>query len=148
MRECKYLWATMQIFPLNSGLLQDTCKQFHLFSQQWYKSFNYNMLFIVYRILTFILILILFLGYFPACYIEPQGLTPFKKISEYIIIVILGLSIYNLYRYRAQFESRILNFIISAILMTIISEIFFTSYISVYGIENFIGHIFKIVAFI
>jgi len=111
------------------------------------KSFNYNMLFIVYSILTFILILILFLGYFPACYIEPQGLTPFKKISEYIIIVILGLSIYNLYRYRAQFVSRILNFIISAILMTIISEIFFTSYISVYGIENFIGHIFKIVAF-
>jgi len=111
------------------------------------KHFNYSTLFFLYSVVTFILILIIFLEYLPTCYIESQGLTPFKRISEYIIIVILGLSIYYLYRFRDQFASRILKFIISAIIMTIISEIFFTSYISVYGIENFFGHIFKIVAF-
>jgi len=111
------------------------------------KNIKYNTLYIAYSIITFILILIIFLGFFPTCYNASQGLTPFKIISEYIIIGILALSIYNLYRYRNQFESRILNFLISAILMTIVSELFFTSYISVYGIENFIGHIFKIIAF-
>jgi signal transduction histidine kinase len=111
------------------------------------KHFNYSTLFFLYSVVTFILILIIFLGYFPTCYSASQGLTPFKIISEYVIIGILSVSIYNLYRFRDQFASRILKFIISAIIMTIISELFFTSYISVYGIQNFIGHIFKIVAF-
>ena len=111
------------------------------------KKFKYATLFVAYSVITSVLILIIFLGYFPTCYIESQGLTPFKIISEYVIIVILILSIYNLYHNRRQFELRILKFIIAAIIITIVSELFFTIYISVYGISNFIGHIFKIIAF-
>ena len=111
------------------------------------KKIKYATLFIAYSVLTFVLIVIIFLKFFPTCYIESQGLTPFKIISEYIIIAILGLSIYNLHRNQDQFESKILKFLIGAIIITILSELFFTFYISVYGISNFIGHIFKIIAF-
>ncbi|TFG16743.1 MAG: hypothetical protein EU533_08770, partial [Promethearchaeota archaeon] len=111
------------------------------------KKIKYATLFIAYSVITFMLIAIIFLKYFPTCYIESQGLTPFKIISEYIIIAVLGLSIYNLYRNQEPFQSRILNFIIIAIVITILSELFFTFYISVYGISNYIGHVFKIIAF-
>jgi hypothetical protein len=47
---------------------------------------------------------ILVLGWFPVCYIEGSGLTPFKKASEYIISLILLAAIILLWRKRREFE--------------------------------------------
>ena len=95
-------------------------------------------------------LLILFIFYFqtfPECYIEGVGLTLFKKISEYIISSFLLAAAYFLYRKRERFDKNVFQLLILSILVTIISELCFTFYISVYGLFNLIGHFMKIISF-
>ena len=84
---------------------------------------------------------------FPDCFIEGQGLTFFKKISEYIISLILITAIILLIRRRKEFEYNVFQLLIWSILTTIASELAFTFYVSVYGLFNLIGHLLKIVSF-
>jgi PAS domain S-box-containing protein len=84
---------------------------------------------------------------FPACYIEGSGLTPFKKISEYVICLILLASVELLLRHRGEFEPGVLHLLIWSIFLTIGSELAFTFYVQVYGLSNLIGHYLKILSF-
>ncbi len=84
---------------------------------------------------------------FPNCFIEETGLTPFKKISEYIIAFILVGSIIYLVQMRDAFEDNVFKLMVASILLTIGAELAFTFYISVYGFSNLMGHYFKIVSF-
>jgi len=112
------------------------------------KRLNVHITFIVYTIITLMMFfLIFYLKIFPDCYVEGKGLTHFKVVSEYIISLILIGSILVLYGFRNRFEENIFNLVIASIAVTIGSELAFTFYISVYGISNFIGHIFKIISF-
>ena len=86
----------------------------------------------------------IFTGYFPDCYIN--GLTPFKIISEYIIIVILLVVIVWLTNRKKLFAERVFKMVMGAMVFSILAEMTFTSYISVYGFANFLGHILKIIA--
>jgi len=81
---------------------------------------------------------------FPICFIDGVGLTPFKKISEYVISSILLFSIYLLYKNRQHFDEKIFLLIVWSIIFTIGSELLFTFYISHYGLSNLVGHFFKI----
>lgn len=83
---------------------------------------------------------------FPACYLEESGLTRFKIISEYIIILILLLSMYSFYSLRKVVGYRLLGFIYLSIILSIASEFFFTKYLSVYSFANALGHIFKVLS--
>jgi two-component system sensor histidine kinase/response regulator len=74
-------------------------------------------------------------------------LTPFKKISEYIISLILLASIALLLKNREGFDRGVLNLLILSIIFTIGAEVAFTLYTDVYGLLNIIGHLLKIVAF-
>lgn len=91
--------------------------------------------------------LIIMNGYFPVSYIEGQGLTDFKIYSEYVICLILCLALLNLYRYRMQLQEDLFPFLAASILMTICAELAFTSYLSVYGPANLLGHLFKLFSF-
>ena len=84
---------------------------------------------------------------FPDCFVEGSGLTAFKKISEYVISVILLGSIVILHRRRECLQDSIFQLIVVSIVLTIFSEIAFTFYVSVYGASNLVGHLFKIVSF-
>jgi signal transduction histidine kinase len=84
---------------------------------------------------------------FPDCYIEGVGLTPFKKISEYIISLILLASIALLLKNHEGFDRGVLSLLILSIIFTIGAELAFTLYVDVYGLLNIIGHLLKIVAF-
>ncbi len=95
---------------------------------------------------TGLLTLSIFGGYFPDCFVEGTGLTPFKKISEYIISAILLTSLMALYRKRDAFDADVFRLLAASIFLTIVSELMFTFYISVYGISNLIGHYFKILS--
>ncbi|MHC4759344.1 MAG: MASE3 domain-containing protein, partial [Planctomycetota bacterium] len=86
-------------------------------------------------------------NFFPICFIEGSGLTPFKKISEYIIIFLLTASIVILFKRRHRFEKGLLKFLIASIAVTIVSEFAFTLYMDVTGFFNFIGHYLKIISF-
>jgi signal transduction histidine kinase len=96
---------------------------------------------------TLLFLSIFYWKIFPLCYVEGVGLTPFKKISEYIICGVLAGGLAFLWRRRAEFDGNVLRLIVWSIILTIGSELAFTFYVSVYGLANFIGHILKILSF-
>jgi diguanylate cyclase (GGDEF)-like protein/PAS domain S-box-containing protein len=112
------------------------------------KKIKFNLVLLGYIITVSLLFLSIFYWkIFPSCFIEGSGLTPFKKNSEYIISLILAASLFFLLRRKEKFDSKILQWLVISILLTIASELAFTFYISVYGLSNLIGHIFKIISF-
>ena len=84
---------------------------------------------------------------FPTCYIEGVGLTAFKKISEYIIAAILLIGLAGLTRRRRHFDDTVFRLLAASMVLTIVAELMFTFYISVYGISNLVGHYFKLGSF-
>lgn len=86
-------------------------------------------------------------GYAPDAYIDGYGLTLFKISMEYIIIGILIFALYQFYKNREQIGEKTTLLLIVSIIFTIFSELSFTFYISVFGISNLVGHIFKLFAF-
>lgn len=97
---------------------------------------------------VFLLAAILYRRIFPDCFIEGEGLTQFKIVSEYIIALILVGSIGLLFQNRGDFDPGVFRLLIGAVSLAILSEIAFTSYVSVYGFSNFWGHIFKVASFV
>lgn len=96
---------------------------------------------------TSLLLAIIYSGNFPDCFIEGKGLTTFKIGSEYLISVILLVSLYLLYRKREVFNRRVYLLLLLSISCTVLSEISFTAYVSVYGFANMVGHFAKLSAF-
>ena len=88
-----------------------------------------------------------FWGGFPAAYVTPTGLTPFKVVSEYVVSAILLGAIGLLWRSRGSFSSGFVGLMTAAIAATIASEMAFTLYTDVYGIANMIGHLLKVAAY-
>ena len=120
---------------------------FSIFINKKYK-INYNIVFTIYLLITTSVILsVFYFKIFPVCFIAGQGQTDFKIISEYIICVILFLSILILIKKRESIDENIFKFIIISLIFTIISEFCFTLYTDNYGVTNVLGHIFKIVSF-
>ncbi len=95
-------------------------------------------------VVTALLLASIAAGIFPDCYVN--GLTPFKKISEYIISAIFVVSAFRLRKEARAFSARIHTLIQLSIGFTILAELTFTFYVDVYGLSNFLGHIFKILA--
>lgn len=107
-----------------------------------------HYVFLVYGIGTTLLLLSIFYWeIFPICFDEGVGLTPFKKVSEYIISFIFLLSIFLLYKNQKKFDKNVFQWIVWSIVLTIASELFFTLYIHAYGLSNLIGHYLKILSF-
>ena len=107
-----------------------------------------SLLFFSYTLALLLLLLSIFYwNIFPLCFVEGVGLTPFKKISEYIISLILLASIALLLKNRSEFDRDVLKWVVWSILVTIASELAFTFYVDAYGFFNLLGHFFKIVSF-
>jgi len=86
--------------------------------------------------------------YFPECFNAETGLTTFKIGSEYGVMVVLGGSLVLTYKKRNLIDPNVARFLSGAILLTIVSEFFFTIYSSPFGPANMIGHIFKVASFV
>jgi signal transduction histidine kinase len=95
----------------------------------------------------FLLLTIFVWRIFPDCFIEDQGITSFKKISEYIISLILLTSIALLYTKRKEFAPNVFTLLVASIIIKVCSELAFTIYESVFGLANLIGHFLKIISF-
>lgn len=94
-----------------------------------------------------LLLAMVYSGNFPDCFIEGKGLTTFKIGSEYVISAILLASLYLFYGKKKYFNDKVFFLTISSIACTILSEISFTAYVSVYGFANLVGHFAKLAAF-
>ena len=85
-----------------------------------------------------------FAGYFPDSFVEGEGLTTFKIVSEYVISAILVAAGIILWEKRTYLEKNILSLLLLAVSFNILSEMSLTLYVDVYGFFNFLGHIFKL----
>jgi signal transduction histidine kinase len=79
--------------------------------------------------------------------VEGVGLTAFKKVSEYVICLILLAALVALYRHRRRFDRMVQRLLVASIVTTIAAELAFTFYVGVYDLSNVVGHLFKIVSF-
>ncbi len=84
---------------------------------------------------------------FPDCFIEGVGLTTFKIYSEYAICLILLSAIGLLVKNSKAFDGNVLILIVASIATAIAQELALTTYLSVYGPSNMIGHLLKIISF-
>jgi PAS domain S-box-containing protein len=112
------------------------------------RKFRPSIVISVYFLLTsFILASIFYWQNFPEAFTQGVGLTSFKILSEYLISLVLLLSIGLLLRNKKEFSKNVMNFLIVSLSLTIVSEMSFTLYTDPYGITNMLGHILKVVAF-
>ena len=110
--------------------------------------FNYLLPFFLYVVVFILLVLSIFIwDIFPACFIEGQGQTSFKIISEYIIISLLVVNIFLFASNKQLFDQNIYQLLIWSFVLTILSEFLFTLYVSNYDLANLFGHYFKILSF-
>ena len=84
---------------------------------------------------------------FPDCFVEGVGLTPFKKVSEYIVSVCFVGAIIGVLKKRHEFEKAVLRLIILSLVISIASELAFTMYKHAYAFWNMVGHILKVLSF-
>ncbi len=104
--------------------------------------------FIIYSVVTALLLLSVFtFRIFPACFVEGEGLTAFKQVSEYIISLILLLAIGMFVRKRDELNTKVFGLLVASMAITIVSELSFTLYVDPYGFFNLFGHFLKIFAF-
>jgi len=101
----------------------------------------------VYAATVSVLVVMIFTGNFPDCFIEGTGLTDFKIGSEYLISALLLVSLYLFHRKRDHFSGKVYRLVAASIVCTVISELSFTAYVSVYGLANLVGHFAKLTAF-
>lgn len=96
---------------------------------------------------TSLLVVMVYSGNFPECYIEGKGLTTFKIGSEYLISALLLTSLYLFYRKREHFDATVYLLILSSIACAALSGLLFTTYLNVNDFANMVGHFFKLAAF-
>jgi PAS domain-containing protein len=107
-----------------------------------------NIVLPLYGLVTCVLLLsVLHWQVFPDCFVEGQGLTPFKKGSEYLICLILLGAMVLLVRHRRTLDVTVLRLFEMSIVATIAAELAFTLYVSVYGTASIVGHILKFLSF-
>ena len=83
----------------------------------------------------------------PRTFIQGQGLTHFKIGAEYLISALLLIAATRFYRISKLREFDGAEWLFAAAIITILSELSFTLYAHVTDLFNFLGHVYKIVAF-
>ncbi len=110
---------------------------------------KFFLLFFYFSITALLVSSILYFKVFPACFVPGTGLTPFKKVSEYLIALIFLLNIVVLKSRKRYFTEGTYRLIRWSIILMIAMELCFTLYVkdTMSDAVNELGHIFKILAF-
>jgi signal transduction histidine kinase/CheY-like chemotaxis protein len=111
------------------------------------RRFSFEWMLGTYALITAAGIYSIFAGIFPDSFIEGMGQTRFKIVSEYVIsLILLGAAGLH-YLERKAFPEDVFRYLLAAVVLSIASELTFTTYANVFALSNAIGHMFKIVAF-
>lgn len=111
------------------------------------RSLRRELIISIYGVIAVVLFTLVMSGHFPIVFIDNQGLTAFKIYSEYIIIAIISGAIFYLVKKRKLMDQRVFVLMIASMVLTMVAELAFTFYVSVYGLSNLVGHIFKLLSF-
>jgi len=107
---------------------------------------NSKVLWVFGAVTVLLLLSIFYWRIFPAAYIEGQGLTLFKIVSEGVISLLLLGSIFLLVKQRRALPGSSVRLIVAAISFQIAAELAFTLYTDPYGLSNMAGHLLFIVS--
>ena len=91
--------------------------------------------------------IIFFPDYLPAAFVQGSGLTPFKMMSEYVIVALMVLACIAYSRRLARTGEKLIQYYLAAFVICIFSELAFTLYKSAFDTYNMLGHIYKTCAF-
>lgn len=111
------------------------------------RTLNRNRVFMLFALIAASIFTVVMSGNFPQTFVEGKGLTSFKINSEYVINLIIAIAIYVLWQKRNLLDKRIFYLVTASMLLTMIAELAFTFYVSIFDLSNLIGHIFKIFSF-
>ena len=102
-----------------------------------------------YSMVTALLFLSIFVWQnFPLAYnLSTESLTDFKVISEFVISLIIVLTIGLLIKKRTEFSKDIYRMLLAAMFLGIATDMAFTLYTDVYGIANMVGHLLNVLSF-
>ncbi len=85
-------------------------------------------------------------GVFPPAFVPGSGLTAFKVASEYVISMVMLGAVALIVLKRERFDPLVFRYLVAALALLIAGELAFTSYASVYGPANLLGHLFRLVS--
>ncbi|MGG3890423.1 EAL domain-containing protein [Metabacillus fastidiosus] len=108
-----------------------------------------NKLFFIFSLCTILITFILFTGYdeLPLLIHLENGPTLLKIRLEYIISCIFLAGIYLVTRNYLKSKNVLLIPLILALCFSLFAELIFTLYKNVYDLDNFLGHIFKLLSY-
>ncbi|MDD2397424.1 MAG: MASE3 domain-containing protein, partial [Tissierellia bacterium] len=116
-----------------------------------YKTTNLNKWVFIIPISILVICLLIIVTYaaefFPVMYIENYGLTNTKIVLEYIVVIIMIITFLIVEREYRRTNKRLNYLIMIALILSIFSEFAFISYGSVYDAYNYLGHIYKAIAY-
>ncbi|MCI5166032.1 MAG: PAS domain S-box protein [Candidatus Electrothrix sp. GM3_4] len=101
----------------------------------------------LFALVTFLLIAAVFSGFFPDAYQDGIGRTPFKMYSEYLIVTVMAGAGLFLFCRRTLLSPRIYRIMLAGIVLAIGADLAFIFYMSVHGLPNLIGHLFRLYSF-
>ncbi|HEY9053435.1 MAG TPA: GGDEF domain-containing protein [Rectinemataceae bacterium] len=105
------------------------------------REFSFLRLNLLFFAITLALVLSIFGGWFPACYVEGIGLTTFKKLASYTIIALNIFALFRLKTFGASPHDLFKKVVGWALGLSAAAEFMFTLYSSVYDEFNVIGHL-------
>ncbi|WP_406826154.1 MASE3 domain-containing protein [Pedobacter sp. KACC 23697] len=112
------------------------------------RKINTELLFLLYLgVSSLIAASILLWKVFPVCFVPGAGQTLFKIVTEYIIILLLLISLFLLYSRRANFDRKTYQLLSGSLIVAVLSECCFATYTSNYGQLNEWGHYGKLISF-
>jgi len=110
--------------------------------------FRPEYFFLIYLTVFIVIILTIFwLEIFPVCFVEGEGLTHFKIVSEFIICGIFVGALFYMYQNHAFFNAQMLNWLRLSMLFAMVGELLFTLYKDFYSIPSFLGHYCKLFSY-
>ncbi|MHC1700554.1 MAG: MASE3 domain-containing protein [Humidesulfovibrio sp.] len=95
----------------------------------------------LYAALTIALVWAVFTGNFPDCFVEGQGLTPFKIRAEFAAMLMLAAAGLLFHRRRAHFDPEVMPLLLCSIALNVLAGVAFSVYVGVYDLSNFTGHL-------
>ena len=84
---------------------------------------------------------------FPACFIDGQGLTPFKRAAEYACCGAIALAVALLWRRRHAFDRQMVVLMLWSMAASVGAGFAFTLYNDPFALWNWTGHVLKIVSY-
>lgn len=99
------------------------------------------LVFIGYALVAGLIILSIFYwNNFPVSYITGTGITPFNKLSRYIIAFFFLLSLLLLLRMKTMFDGRVLRLLIASITVAAFSEAALAGFSNIFNFVDMTGH--------